>query len=314
MEIIYEILMVDDDINNFLTLSSKARKRNIILKYSKSKEGAEQEIKGNTKIAAVIIDGKGYLKEDQVRGSEKTDFVIQTMSMLQEIEIREKRRIPKVVLTAFYNELKESLESSVKVYSKSDVALNDKDFFDYLIDEIKNNLDYKIRETYIDLFNTVNDEIFHKTYPNADSKLFELISEYESKKQVKDKFNLMRLLLEEIFLALNKLNTDLIPDELIGQNNLPDQSKCIAYIKGITVLKDKNKDKNDPDNHLYKALTKNQKNPFPDYIIYCFEYVKKLTNILSHPNTKPYSENLFNSGCLSLFEILKWINKKLKSS
>ena len=85
--------------------------------------------------------------------------------MLNEIEIREERRIPKVVLTAFDNELKESLESSVKVFSKSEVSLNDKDFFDYIIDEIKNNLNYKIRTTYIDLFNTVNDEIFNKTYP-----------------------------------------------------------------------------------------------------------------------------------------------------
>lgn len=312
MEVIYEVLMVDDDINNFLTLSNRARKRNIILKYAKSKEGAEQELIGNRKIAAVIIDGKGFLKEDQVRGSEKTNFVFQTMTMLNEIEIREERRIPKVVLTAFDNELKESLESSVKVFSKSEVSLNDKDFFDYIIDEIKNNLNYKIRTTYIDLFNTVNDEIFNKTYPNADSKLFELITEYESKKQVKDKFNLMRLLLEEIFLALNNLNKELIPDNLINiQNNLPDQNRCIAYIKGIPVLKDYNKDFNDPSNHLYKALPKNEKNIYPDYIIHCFDYVKKLTNILSHPNSKPYSENLFNSGCLSLFEILKWINKKL---
>ena len=304
--------MIDDDINNFFTFSKIARRRKIILKYSKSKEGAEQVIKGNTKIAAVIIDGKGFIKEDQVRGSEKTDFVIQTLTMLNEIEIREQRRIPKVVLTAFDNELKESLESSIRVFSKSEVALNDKDFFDYIIDEIKNNGNYKIRTTYIDLFNTVNNEIFNKTYPNADTKLFELVSEYESKKQIKDKFNLMRLLLEEIFLALNNLNKDLIPNNLINvQNNLPDQSKCIAYIRGITVLKDNSKDKNDPDNHLYKALTRNQINPYPDYIIYCFEYVKKLTNIFSHPNTNPYSDNLFNSGCLSLFEILKWINKKL---
>ncbi len=305
--------MIDDDVNNFLTLSSRARKRNIILKYSKSKEGAEQDIIGNRKIAAVIIDGKGYLKEDQVKGSEKTDFVFQVMTMLKEIEIREERRIPKVVLTAFDNELKESLESSVRVFSKSEVSLNDKDFFDYVIDEIKNNVDYKIRTTYIDLFKTVNDDIFNKTYPDADSKLFELISEYESKKKTKDKFNLLRLLLEEIFLALNNLNKNYIPDNLINkQNNLPDQNKCIAYIKGIPVLKDNSKDKNDPNNILYKALLRNEKNLYPDFIIYCFDYVKKLSNILSHPNFNNYSENLFNSGCLSLFEILKWINKKLK--
>ena len=108
------------------------------------------------------------------------------------------------------------------------------------------------------------------------------------------------------------LNKNLIPDDLINiQNNLPDQNRCIAYIKGIPVLKDHKKDHNDPNNHLYKALPKDVENIYPAYIIYCFDYVKKLTNILSHPNTKPYSENLFNSGCLSLFEILKWINKKL---
>ena len=50
MEIIYEVLMIDDDINNFFTFSKIARRRKIILKYSKSKEGAEQVIKGNTKI------------------------------------------------------------------------------------------------------------------------------------------------------------------------------------------------------------------------------------------------------------------------
>lgn len=300
--------MIDDDKDNFYSLQGRAAKHRIILKYAENLTDALDLIKGSKKIAGLIIDGKGFIERNQSRGTEKEDFVQETLLQVALIESHEKRHLPKVVLTAWYDQLKDSLESRVKVFDKKKIADNEaslNEFFEYLKDEVAKTDIYRIRNNYHTIFNIVNNETFIFSEETLDSKMFSLLTSFDSLKSNKTDFNLLRDIFENILIGLNRL--DFLPYELFYTSGKPDQSKCLNYIKGNDVYEDNSK----KTNTLYKAIDRSvQKNIVPNHIIYCFDFVKKLSNDLSHIETDKWTNNVFVAGVSSTIEILLWIEKQ----
>lgn len=307
MKTVIEILMIDDDKDNFYSLQGTAAKNRIILKYAENLQDGLSLIKGNKKIAGLIIDGKGFIDRNQSRGTEKEDFVHEALLQVKLIETQENRYIPKVVLTAWYDQLKDSLESRYRVFDKKKIAdseTNLSDFFSYLKDEVGKTEIYKLRVKYSYVFNIVNNEIFTFSEETLDSKMFSLLNSFDSSKPSKTDFNLLRDVFENILIGLKRV--DFIPFNLYYTNGKPDQSKCLNYIKGYDVYEDNKK-----QNLLYKAIDRFiEKNIVPDHIIYCFEFVKKLSNDLSHIETDKWTNNVFEAGVSCEIEILLWIERQ----
>ena len=302
-----EILMIDDDKDNFYSLQGRAAKHRIILKYAENLPDALDLIRGNKKISGLIIDGKGFIDRNQSRGTEKEDFVHETLLQVKLIETQEKRYIPKVVLTAWYDQLKDSLESRVKIFDKKKIADNENllnDFFEYIKDEVSKTDIYKIRNNYSDIFNIVNNEIFFFSEETLDSKIFLLLTSFYSLKSSKTDFLLLRDIFENILIGLNRVG--FMPHNLFYTSGKPDQSKCLNYIKGNAVFEDSSK-----NIILHKAKDKSDnKNIVPEHIIYCFEFVKKLSNHLCHIETDKWTNNAFVAGVSSTIEILLWIQRQ----
>jgi hypothetical protein len=302
-----EVLMIDNDEDNFLSLQGRAAKHRIILKYAENLPDAMVYIKENKKVSGIIIDGKGFIERNQAKGTDKEDFVHEALSQIKLLEAEEKRYIPKVVLTAWYDQLKDSLESRVRVFDKKKIVENDQtlsEFFEYIKEQVKQTNIFKIRDKYNDVFNIVNNSAFDFSEETLDAKMFSLLSTFNSPVVNKTNFNLLRDVFENILIGLK--NIGFLPQVLFYSNGKPDQAKCLIYIYGNDVYKDATK-----SHKICLARDTSDKNNYvPEHIIYCLEFVKQLSNSLSHIEKDKWTNNVFNAGVASIIEILLWIDRQ----
>ncbi len=77
-----EILMIDDDKDNYDSLRNFAARQNIYLRYSKSLEEGLAQLKENDKIVGLILDGKGFITAVQEKGSESSNFVHEALTQI----------------------------------------------------------------------------------------------------------------------------------------------------------------------------------------------------------------------------------------
>jgi hypothetical protein len=295
---VIDILMIDDDKANFDSYKNAAARQRIILRYTSNlKEGIIQ-LKNDKKIAAVILDGKGFINPDQQRGSEKVNFVHEALTALALLENEENRLIPKCVLTAWYDQLAESLADRVKVYDKK-VLGNDEyaltEMFTLLKDQVFKTELYKIRKDFQDVFDAINaDPILQ----SEDSKIYSLLQKSRTNTVEKADFVSAREILESILLKLNKSHKSMIPDNLLHPDGRPNLSYCVRYLKGLKI--------NDGTGSLLYAEVENGKKRIPDHIAYALEYVKDTTSFLSHKTDHKWTKYAFHSVVSALCEIILW--------
>lgn len=300
---VINILMIDDDKANFESYKNAAARQRILLHYTSNlKEGIIQ-VKNDKKIAAVILDGKGFINPDQQRGSEKVNFVHEALTALALLEKEENRLIPKCVLTAWYDQLAESLADRVKVYDKK-VLGNDEyaltEMFTHLKEQVFKTELYKIRKDFQDVFDAVNaDPILQ----SEDSKIYTLLQKYRTNTVEKADFVSAREILESILLKLNKSHNALMPDNLLHSDRRPNLSHCIRYLKGLKI--------NDAAGNLIHAEIEKGKKRVPDHIAYALEYVKETTSFLSHKTDHKWTKYAFDSIVYALCEIILWTRNEL---
>jgi len=239
----------------------------------------------------VIIDGKGFTSKNQVRGDEKSDFVGAMLTQLAILEDREARLIPKVVLTAWYDELKETIPSGVKIFDKKRINEDENalsEFFDHIRSEIKKGPEKKIRDVYKNIFEVVNRKEFEFSSESLDSKLFDILSIYESRTFNYKDYYLIRSILENIFVALR--NLQVLNDSQFYSTGKPDHAACLKYIESNS-----------------KRI--NDANLFPNHIYSCFSFIKYVHNELSHIDNKiPSTKYVFDACVSSCLEILNWVS------
>ena len=146
---VYDILMIDDDQDNYHSLKNFASEKNVVLQYSRTLEEGMEELKSNTRILGIILDGKGLLHKDQSDSEANAAFVHEALSQIKLLEERRGKIYPICVLTAWYDNLKESLEPrGIKVFDKKKLAIdeNQKDeLFSYLMVQATDSVEYIIR-------------------------------------------------------------------------------------------------------------------------------------------------------------------------
>lgn len=275
-----KILMIDDLPDIFDTIRNYAPSYGFSLCYSTNLEDGLTKLTDEKEILGVILDGRGFINRDQRIGEEQDDFLTRALLDLNNFE-RFGRRIPKIVLTAYYDQFEPLHRTIVKVYDK--LKINDSDYlntmFSYLSKEIDKNPEFRIREKYINIFNAVNN--FDNDNKN---KLFELLKDIEIEKLDNNNFNSARIILESFFIALKKHDNNSLPGHLFRDNGKPILGYCADYLC---------------DYHY---------NRVPEHIKVCIKFVLNTTNIYSHP----YNNNtiyIFRSVVFALSEILIWFKR-----
>lgn len=299
--------MIDDDKDNFDSLKNKAALKGILLKYAESLEEMLDELKANLQIDGVILDGKGFRKKGQVKGTEKEDFVHEALTELKMLEREQDRIIPKCVYTAWYDQLKDGLESRVRVFDKKKLALDNNlmdEFFDFLLSEVAVSSANKIRIKYADVLAGIGGK-----YLPADKELsiIKLLSAIENNDPIKQSdFNTVRDILESVFKRANAIEAAFIPNDLIKPDGRPNLEWCYRYLSGLsTDVKDIN------NNVINQYLVK--PSIVPSHISRSIDYVKQISSILSHNYQDKWSALSFKSTVLALAEIIIWFKNYIDS-
>ena len=299
------VLMVDDDKDNFSSLKNKAALKGIILKFTDNLEDMVMELKANLNIDAVILDGKGFKKRGQTKGSEKTDFVHEALTELKLLEKEQDRNIPKCVYTAWYDQLKESLESRVRVFDKKKLALDDnlmEDFFAYLHSEVAASGLKKIKEKYKNILDVVGGKYIPDT---KEASIIQILSLIESNDSIKQSdFNTLRDIYETILLRANIIDTHFIPGDLIKADGRPNLEWCSRYLSGLLV---EVKDSSDKIINTYPKVSTR----VPAHIGRSIDYLKNISSILSHGYTESWTSLSYKSAGLALAEILIWFKNHI---
>lgn len=295
------ILMIDDDRDNFDSLKNEAAHNGIILKYVESMEEMIEELSKNLQIDAVILDGKGFLKKGQMRGTEREDFVHEALTQIKLLEQKQNRMIPKCVYTAWYEQLKDGLESRVRVFDKKKLALDKKmkdEFFIYLRNEASGSPSKKIRIKYDEVIAGIGG----KYIPGEkEISVIQLLNKVESNDEIKQSdFNSIRELLESIFKRANKIDAEFIPDDMIKNDGRPNLEWCYRYLSGQETFIKK------PGSERIIKTYPQKEATAPQHINRAIDYVKHISSMLSHDYEPRWTVLSFKSATLALMEIIIW--------
>lgn len=294
------ILMVDDDKDNFSSLKNKAAYKNIQLKFTDNLEDMVVELKSNLNIDAVILDGKGYKKRGQTKGSEKEDFVHEALTELRVLEREQNRIIPRCVYTAWYDQLKDGLESRVRVFDKKKLALDEnlmEEFFDFLLSEVAASGLKKIKDKYKDVLMGMGDKYIPLVKQAGIINMLNLVESNDPIKQID--FNTLRDIYEEILIRANSIDVNFIPNDLLKPDGKPNLEWCSRYLSGLNV------DVKDGTDNIINSYPK-VPSRVPTHISRSIDYVKQISSIMSHTYTEKWTPLSYKSAALALAEIIVW--------
>ncbi len=307
MSTIITVLMIDDDKDNFDSLKNKAALKGIQLKYAESLEDMLDELKINLEVDAVILDGKGFRKRGQLKGSEKEDFVHEALTELRFLEKEQDRIIPKCVYTAWYDQLKDGLESRVRVFDKKKLALDSTlmdEFFQFLHKEVTASFAKKIRTKYKDVL-----QGFGGKYIPVDkeSTFIQVLTLLESNEPIQQSdFNTLREIFEAILKRANSIDNSFIPSDLIKTDGRPNLEWCYRYLSGLQT------DVKNASNTIINSYA-HKPSIASAHISRSIDYVKQVTSILSHTYSEPWTPFAFKSAALALAEIIIWFKNYIDS-
>jgi len=212
------ILYIEDEQKDCERLQMDANIYRIQLTHKTNlEEGIETfKKKGEKFFDGIILDALCLIKRDD--SIPKKGHVLKAWKEFHTLA----PHLPKAVFTgetAFAKDLNELLEETdVKIFNKGnrdDVERMLKMF----VDDSKNNVNRKIASRYADVF-----EIFDKGYLDLSDReaLLECIKTIDSNDDTKIKNALagIRRLLESIYIAINKIDKDMVPDDLVSNGNV----------------------------------------------------------------------------------------------
>lgn len=291
-----EILMIDDDDGNYISLKNYAASLRVILKYSSNLEDGISALKSNKKIMAIILDGKGFINSNQIKGSERENFVHEAMSRIAVFEQANNIYYPKCVYTAWYEKLIDSLEGRIEVFDKNLTSVDEAErsrMFKYLRGLVHKMDAYQLREKYSLYFEIVAS----KFDVISDERFFQVVEKMDKGNPVKSDFNNIRDVLESILIYINKNFPKLLPENLFHNNGRPNLEFCIRFLAGERIDKDKS-----------EIYTKTDPRA-PQHVNSLFRLLKEGASVMSHNYTHRWTQNMYKSLVFGLFEILIWIEE-----
>ncbi|MBK7970951.1 MAG: hypothetical protein IPK08_19650 [Bacteroidetes bacterium] len=114
------------------------------------------------------------------------------MTEIRLIEVRQKKYFPKVVFTAWYDKLKESLSERVMVFDKKKVSVDEVEMskmFNYLKVNSQNSTEFQIRNQYSDIFRITKST--SQSY-EFDNNWMGILDNFVNSKADKESFNQLR--------------------------------------------------------------------------------------------------------------------------
>lgn len=226
MEKTWKILFVDDDPRYAAPLIDMAFSEfGLELEYYDNWEEAFSNLTENFELYhGVIIDGKGKLRKDSKDDDQK--HVSKAIGDLRELR-GNKQYIPYVILSK-YLEIKDAV-----VEPFFEKGLNEKEMFDFLIKEIQNLADNKIRIKYQDAFAAFGDNYLDKS---AEENLLEAIRSFENNNWNHNSFTPLRKIIEAVYKSIHEKDDELIPYACLRfENNQINFTYCERRLKGQTI-------------------------------------------------------------------------------
>jgi hypothetical protein len=299
---VFDVLMIDDDIDNYYALKNYSVEKNIVLQYARTLEEGMEILTNNSRILGVILDGKGIIKKNGYSSEASVSFVHESISRIKLLEEKSKKMYSLCVLTAWYDNLKDSLEPrGIKLFDKKKLALQKQlkdELFDFFVEGVNTSVEFYLRKKFETIFNLFDHKIISK---DADNIFMNCCIAMEKANAVTADFNGIRQLFEMILKKINVLNKNLLPDSLMHKDGRPNLEWAIRYWDGKIISTDK------------KVIEPASDRKAPPHIIDCAFFLKEISNALSHDYPYPYSQFAFTAALFSWMEIFQWYAQKFNT-
>ena len=216
-------LIVDDDISYVDAIYRLAQNHDIMLTHAESLEYARDIFSRNEhkSISGIILDVVGLRERNQKVPD--NSFIMAASKYFAE----HAAHLPIVVLTGEpdqYRNLKELFKGTMGVYSK---GRDEEEMLTFLRDEARKLDRIKFNIEYPEVFEAIRRYLDD----DAENELIDCLKDMDSPDLTVIRKNLgnLRRLQEKIYIALNKLDRDFVPDEyVVGEIRIPTIYKNLA--------------------------------------------------------------------------------------
>jgi hypothetical protein len=287
MERTWKILFVDDDHRYAKPLIERAYEYSLELEhYDNWEEAYSQLIEEFDTYHAVIIDGKGKLNKDS-RGDDQK-HVSKAIGDLRELK-GNRQYIPFVILSK-YLEIKDAIVEPFFEKNKDEEKL-----FEFLIKEIQNLDDNKIRIKYKDAFKAFDEGYLAKS---AKENLLEAIRSFENNTCNDNSFAPLRKIIEAIYQNIHEKDDELIPYGCLRfENNKINFGWCERRLRGLIIN----------DRNTREIIYPKSKSVLPEYLGLGIGVFTNLCNNAMHIGYKEYiTKNTLGSCLYFIIDLLIW--------
>lgn len=303
---VYDILMIDDDEDNYHSLKNYASGKSVVLQYSRTLQEGMEKLESNKRILGVILDGKGLLHKSQSDSEATGAFVHEALTQIKLLEEKRGKTYPKCVLTAWYDNLKESLEPrGIKVFDKKKLAINEdqkEELFHYLMVQATDSTEYTIRSKYQAIFQFMDSNYMPD---KADNAFYDCCLKVENGNPSSSDFNTIRKLYEMIIIGIHEKDKMLLPDKVFKGAGRPNLDWSLRYLGGWEIKE--------------RGIVIFDSAParVPAHIHDCATFIKEISSAFSHDNHDKFTTYSYTSALFAWIELFLWYtgwvdNLKLK--
>jgi hypothetical protein len=205
-----KMLIIDDSLPYVEALYRDVQRFNILLRHAGNLEEGREFFEGSEggSIVGVILDVK--CKKTRSQEVPDSSFITAAIKYFGE----KASHLPLVVLTGEtdqYQNLKDLYEGTLHVYSK---GRDEKEMISFLLAEAE-KLDWvRLRQSYADVFAVVDRHLDQE----AEQELLTCLKGIDTTDYtvVKNSLGCLRRLQEKIYLAINRADSELLPDRFVG--------------------------------------------------------------------------------------------------
>lgn len=297
-----QVLFLDDESDIRSSMQADAAKKRIILKCFSSLEEGLNELNKNWSIRFVILDAKGFIHPNQVKGTENDSFALRAHRELDKIIKTQNRYLPYCFFTG-HSDLRSTYADvdDFVVFDKNATGVREK-LFDHIWNSFHNSEEGMMRNKFSELFEAT-DLINHS---DATKGLISLLKCIESNDygsmitNLKGTFSEVRSLQELIYKALNIKSESIVPSRLFKTDSMITFGQANRHLSG-------NKDSN------YKPTTKVYQNQLIENVSLAIYW--GTAEYIHSDLRRNYTPSIYGIKALiySVFELLLWF-KSLHSS